>query len=432
VIELPDNIQKIVDLALADASLSDTHKAQLLGSYFLPMDAAFQVQKGVQEKIALGLTPADEDMEEQVQATLFKLKVQTEAERRLASESYAGSSELSWDDLAEATRSWLVQDLIPEDGTCFLVARSNMGKTFLYLDAVLRMAAGMPFLGKATRPAKTLIVLGEGRAGFMARIQSWLRAHGVSADAVRPYLSFIDRANLNNDESLARITEVAEREGVELVVFDTWAATSGIQKEEDNALNSATLNRVRDALPGRSLFFVHHPRKAEEDTDHPVMRGAGALQGSADVVMTLYRDPSYRPASGEAYEFLAVSTEAEHNGKNRDAQTETIRGLFLDEVELEDGDIGRVMNQVDSESISKEARKVRSVLLSKMSGAEFQLASGLTRATAYRYLSKAVEDGVAIKREMTQGPAVYEPTQAWSMLQGKAAEADAEKGWVSK
>lgn len=414
-----DIVQRVLDGADQYGEMSDLQRSAWIGAMFLPRKANDDVWGEI-----LGATPRGSALmlDADVTKELHRLKVQTEAERRLASENYSGSEELSWDDLEAVTRGWLIQDLVPEDGTVFTVARSNLGKTFSYIDAVCRMAVGLDWLGKTTRPAKVLIVLGEGRAGFMARLHAWMLHHGKTAADLKPYLSFIDRANLNNDESLARIVEVAQRDGVELVIYDTWSATSGVHKEEDNALNSATLNRVRDALPGLTHWFIHHPRKAEEDTDHPVMRGAGSLQGSADVVMTMYRDKGFKPASGESYDFIALSTEAEHNGKNRDAQTETVRGLFLEEVALDNGDVGRVLAQVNSEAISYDSRRVREKLTRPMSANEFILHSGLSKTTAYRALSKAVEEGVAVKEPQPMGPAIYRPTQAWSTLQNTAAQ----------
>lgn len=407
--------------AVLASNWTPAQKAQFIGAAALPVDEALKVEIDAKARADSGMTALDDDMEEQIEATLFAMKVKTEAERRLASENYAGTEELSWDDLEAAETRWLIRDLLPEEGVTFLFARSNIGKTFTYIAMLLHMIFGMTFLGKATRPAKALIVLGEGKSGFIDRLKAWCIRHDKTLDDLKPWLSFIDRANLNNDESLDRITEVAEREGVELVVFDTWAATSGVHKEEDNALNAATLNRVKDALPGRALLFVHHPRKAEEDTDHPIMRGAGSLFGAAEVVMAMYRDRAFNPSSGEAADFLALSTEENHGGKNRVAATETIRGLYLDEVDLANGEVGRVVDQVTSEAISKEAREVRKYLTRDMSAAEFCEVYPKSRATAYKHLAKAMEDGVATKIKGPLDLELYHPVDRWNTLMAVAA-----------
>lgn len=423
---VPENMHRLI--AAAKGSGWDPYdQAAMIGAAHFDVDVQVKIMDRAR---AAGSTAGGSAFETETLNALHLLKVRAEAERRLASEAFSSSVELSWDDLEDAKRDYLVQDLVPCEGVVFLFARSNIGKTFTYLDMACRMATGQEFLGKVTRPAKVLIVLGEGKAGFMGRLKGWLIANEKTADDLRPWLSFIDGANLNNDESLARIKEVAEREAVELVIFDTWAGTSGVHKEDDAALNSETLRRVQMALPSRALMFIHHPRKAEQDTDTPVMRGSGALDGRADVVMSMYRDHKFIPATGERHEFIALSTEAEHNGKNRDAQTETIRGLYLDEVELPSGDMSRVMRQVGSESIRRESRFVREHLTQAMSLNEFIEASAKSKTTAHRYLKFAIEDGVAVKARGPLGTELYEPTQKWAGLLETAREEV--PAWASK
>jgi hypothetical protein len=398
-------------------------KAKYLGANLLPVGDMLGIKSTVKAQVDAGMTASDDDMEEQIAATLFALKVKSEAERRLLAELFSGSAEITWQDLEEARREFLIDDLLPNGGTCVICARSNLGKTFTYIDMVCRMIVGMPWLGKRTRRVKVLIVLGEGKAGFMSRLRGWMTAHGKTPDDIRPWMSFIDRANLNNDESLKRIREVAEREEVGLVIYDTWAAASGIQKEDDAVLTSRTINRVKDAMPDLTHLFIHHPRKAEQDTDSPVMRGSGAFEAAADIVMMMYADRKFIPASGESFDFIALSTEQDHNGKARDAQTETIRGLYLDEVELPDGSVSRVMRLLDSETISTESREVRRVLTRPMSHAEYTLASGKSRSTAYRYLQQAVADGIARKEPGPLNVELYVPTQQWTTLLSESARA---------
>lgn len=422
--EAGDEMSSVQIVGKSQASLINTAlsqdwtpamKAQMIGAAHLPDKDMRAVMESVLDRAKSGNTGAVEDMEEQIEATMFTMRVKSEAERRILSELFKGTDELSWDDLEGARRDFIIPGLLTTGGVCVICARSNLGKTFTYIDMVCRMSCGMTWLGKPTRQAKTLIVLGEGKAGFMSRLQGWMTAHGKTAEDLRPWLSFIDRANLNNDESLSRIREVVEREGVEVVVYDTWAATSGIMKEDDAVLTTQTINRVKDAMPDLTHLFIHHPRKAEQDTDAPVMRGSGAFEGAADIVMMMYRDRKFIPASGEAFDFIALSTEQDHNGKAREAQTETIRGLYLDDVELPDGSTSRVMRLLDSETISKEAREVRRVLTRAMSLAEYMLASGKPKTTAHRYLKHALEDGIAVKQAGPAGLDLYAPTQHWNL-----------------
>lgn len=346
-----------------------------------------------------------ESDENQVAALVKKLKTQAEAERRIAGENYSGSKALSWEEMREHKATFIIEDLIPDDAVVFTVARANLGKTFSYIDAVCRMAAGMDWLGKKTRPAKTLIVLGEGRNGFIDRLDSWREAHGVDESVLREWIAFVDGANLANDVSLDLLKELAEKHQAELIVLDTWSVTSGATKEEDNALNADLLRRALTIRQGVTLWNIHHPRKAEEDTDAPVMRGAGALYGRAEVVMTMWKDRTFTSNDGTEREWLAISTDGDHKGKNRVGATETIRGLYLSEDYATP-----VFTQAVGQSLSRKATKTLKLVTRTMTVKEYQSKAGVAENTARDHLTAGVAEGV-LRRLPGAGnaPDKYEP-----------------------
>ena len=134
---------------------------------------------------------------------------------------------------------------------------------------VCRMVHGRPWLGKETQRAKTLIILGEGAAGITQRIRAWCDFYGGDYEKVWEWVSFVGQFNINADDQLAKVQKHAR--DAELVILDTYAMTSGVESEDDAALQSITLNRARSINPDAALFFTHHPRKADEDSDKPVM-----------------------------------------------------------------------------------------------------------------------------------------------------------------
>lgn len=326
-----------------------------------------------------------------VEEKYIELKALQLAANKIAAEGFTGSLELTIDDLKATKSVFLVQDLLPVDSIGFMVARSNLGKTFAYVDMCCRMMFGMPWLGKATSPSKIVIVLGEGKAGFYERLESWFEHHNQDPALIPEFMAFIDGANLFSDQSIEKISEVANRMNADLIVFDTWAATSGVAEENAGGLNSEALNRATKIRPGASLLFVHHPTKNSEKSDSPELRGSGALKGRADVVMTMYNDAKYRPATGENEEWIALSTEVSHAGKNRNARTETIRGIFLKSTELG----GKVLMQLESETLSERARLVRTQLIGEMTVKEFAVKTNDSDSTAKRNLTAAVTEGIA-------------------------------------
>jgi hypothetical protein len=323
----------------------------------------------------------------------MELKATQIAANKIAADGFVGSEEITVAQLRATKTDFLVKDLLPVASIGFLVARSNLGKTFAYIDMCCRMVCGMPWLGKATVQAKILIVLGEGRAGFIDRIDAWFDYHQQDPSLIEDYFFFVDGANLFSDVSIDRIREVADREHVDLIVFDTWAATSGVTEENAGGLNSEALNRTAKIRPIATSLFVHHPTKATEKTTHPELRGSGALKGRADVVMTMYSDAEFTAATGENEDWIALSTEFDHGGKNRNAKTETIRGLYLQDA----GEESKVFTQIESESLSLGAREVRKHLKGEMTVKALTTSAGKSDSTWKRRLDAAIAEGIAIR-----------------------------------
>ena len=259
-------------------------------------------------------------------------KAKQNAARRLASEQYTGTVEVSWADFLEQPDTpWLLHDLIAERSLNFLVARQNTGKSFAYLDMVLCMATGRDWHGVPTAPAKVMLVIGEGFSRFHKRVKAWCAQYDVDPLTLADNFVTFDGANLNNSESLRILSERVASFQPDLIVYDTWAQTSGISDENEAALASLTLNSAREIAPDAALLFVAHPTKSSEDTTHPILRGSGALAGAADCIMTMFVDSGY--TTGLDRKYLAISTESEHGGKSRDAEQQTLRGFYLESVD---------------------------------------------------------------------------------------------------
>lgn len=339
-----------------------------------------------------GSSPQDLIIQELAKTKYLEMKAIDEAKSKIASENFSGSTELTLEDLKATKGSYLVEDLIYVESINFMIARPNLGKTYAYVDMSCRVAFELPWLGKQTRAGKILIVLGEGKAGFYQRLETWIQVHGFDMDDLQGKLFFIDGANLFNDESIKKISEVANREAVDLIIFDTWAATAGVSDENAGALNSEALNRAVKIRPESALLFVHHPTKNTEQTDRPEMRGSSALKGRADCVMTMYDESkSFTPTVGGKQAWIALSTEFSHGGKNRNARTETLRGLYLADI----GEEGKIFTQIDSEAMSKQSARVREKLVGVMTVTEFAAVLQMSSATARRCLDKATSEGIA-------------------------------------
>ncbi len=316
---------------------------------------------------------------------LVDKQAEQEAAREIAAQNYKGTREVGVEDLFKKVE-WLVEDLIPRRGTSFLVARPNLGKTFTAEDMIGHGAFGAEWLGKATVPFRTMWVAGEGLAGLGARLEAWCSHNGVELAALLARVKIVDGACLTSDSSLEKLSEIANRHEADLIVFDTYAATSGVISEDDAAMNQAVVNAAREIRPESAVLFLHHPTKATEASDCPVMRGSGALSGTVDSVMTLWRDPDFSK-DPLRQGWFALSTENSHGGKCRDARTQTIRGLRI--IPVDDSAV-MVHNpdSADAPEPSKAEQRVIKHLIGCMTVAEYQEAAGISHGTATNDLKK--------------------------------------------
>jgi hypothetical protein len=237
--------------------------------------------------------------------------------------------------------------------------------------------------------------------------------NGQSLSQVKKFVRFIDGANLNSDTSIQRITALADEIGAELIVFDTWNATSGVKDENDAALSAEVLNRAVSIRSEAACLFVHHPTKNTADTKSPVMRGSSALDGRADLVLTLFETKEVAPPKAlSGITLMALSSESQHGGKNRHNETETIKGIYLANV----GEKGKAIQFLGSETFDASTSRILSVLKSSMTVAEVTESVNessddkVSEATIRRHLKKAIGEGVVIElaRARANEPVKYE------------------------
>jgi hypothetical protein len=352
---------------------------------------------------------SDEAFEGEVEAAIRKKRIEREAQQRLFLSETSTTEEISWDELGSSNHDYLVQDLIPKGGIVFIAAKPNLGKTLAYVDMVCKAATGNTWLGKDTRPFKTMIVVSEGLSGLQKRFESWCQYHGIDLDAIKPWIVFARGVNLSNRRSLVKLKEIVDRHAPELIIFDTYSGTSGVTDEDDAGPATQVLREVKEISDDATVLFVHHPNKATEKTQAPVMRGTSVLHASADVVMTIYEEKDKRPDK-DAHKLLALSTEGNHAGKNRDSNNETIRGIYIDGSKTE----------VPVFSWSKDlfrnprANKIRGLLaLNPMTVLQVANVLGVSAKTADRYIKDAIDAGLIVKipSKAANKPHLYKPAK---------------------
>lgn len=183
--------------------------------------------------------------------------------------------------------SWLIHEMIVDDGLSVIYGAPGAGKSFISLDMALRLAHAMDWHGRAAKPAGVLYIAGEGARGLGKRIKGWRHKHGLDGvDA--PFLLLPVAVELLDEAQRAKllrtIDAACERAGfhIGLIVIDTVSrALAGADENGQEAMGAFV--KACDAIrnhAGGAVLGVHHSGK-EKDRG---MRGSTVLLGACDAV----------------------------------------------------------------------------------------------------------------------------------------------------
>ena len=190
---------------------------------------------------------------------------------------------------------WLIKRHLPREGTGFIYAAPGVGKTFLALDMMLTITAGLddwngdPIV--APRDGFILYIAAEGSFGFRNRIKAWMKDRDVSADALSRFRLIEKTINFmakDDKERLARTVRAVSNEvsgPLIAVVVDTVSraipgADENLQK--DMSLFISACDDVHKEFHC-VVIGVHHAGKNGD------MRGSTAIPGGGDFIFKLDR-----------------------------------------------------------------------------------------------------------------------------------------------
>lgn len=166
-------------------------------------------------------------------------------------------------------RHYVVKDLIYERSTFLVYGASQAGKSFLAIDLLLSVAAGIPWMGHNTEPGLAVYVASEGRDGVHARVAGWKAAHPGKEEATvfRPQqadFNLLDAGHV--DELIAEISSHHANGNIrpKLVIIDTLSsAIPGADENNQAPMSTVMMNLRRIAEhTGAAVGVVHHVSKA--------------------------------------------------------------------------------------------------------------------------------------------------------------------------
>jgi AAA domain len=162
----------------------------------------------------------------------------------------------------------IIEGLIPQQSITFVVGDSGLGKSPLFYQALLCVAAGIPFLGKNVRQSRVLYMDCENGAGQVEGIVAQLSKHLQLAQPPDDLLLW----NLNDcpedfGQPSASLRRMLDATKPKLVVLDPFNAIFN-DVEKDNPSGARVYLEMRGLMRdfGCGFILIHHPRKSDKDS----------------------------------------------------------------------------------------------------------------------------------------------------------------------
>ncbi|MDP2125280.1 MAG: AAA family ATPase [Parvibaculum sp.] len=183
----------------------------------------------------------------------------------------------------------LVRGLLPQVGTTCLFGAPGTGKSFIALDMVLSVAAGLDVLGRKSLQGATVYLTTEGRTGLKARAIAWSLARALDISNL-PIALAEEPMNLRDPQVVATLIDRVRRleinSGVpcRFICVDTLSQClfGDENRQEDMAEFTGAMTRIANTL-GAQVCVVHHSGKDKTKG----ARGSSVINGNFDTLLAL-------------------------------------------------------------------------------------------------------------------------------------------------
>lgn len=226
--------------------------------------------------------------------------------RTLGSVEQCGHDELLDMDLPPP--SWLVSELVADDGLTWLGGKKKLGKSWLLMQIAVAVATGGAVLGRqATRGSVAYLCLEDGRRRLKDRLLKQQAPRGL------PITWYTRFPSLDGD-GMGYLLELLDEHKPRLLIIDTLAAAKTGKTDENEAGGMADLG---NALRGLGQVFHagilcshHHGKMTGGDPGHD-LRGSSAIGGAGDVNLGLYEEAGGCVLRGEGRDVDKLSLSIE-------------------------------------------------------------------------------------------------------------------------
>lgn len=195
---------------------------------------------------------------------------------------------LSNDMTAGAEPEWLVDGVLPEEGTGMLYAPSSAGKTFIGIDLCYAVQNGQSWAGKGVKQGRAVYVAAEDSAGVCYRARAQFDA-GEYDDPFSIVRADDDGLSLISEgQDLNKLIEDIDfargDDDVRLIIIETFEKIAeGIDENMSGPVGQVWSNLARIARRfGCFVLLAHHTGKGGE-----TYRGSSTFKNRADTVLSI-------------------------------------------------------------------------------------------------------------------------------------------------
>jgi hypothetical protein len=187
-------------------------------------------------------------------------------------------------DLTIEPVNWLIQDYLPLDTIGFIYGAWGTYKSFIALDMLLCVAAGIPYHGQQVRQGAVFYICGEGHNGIAKRVQAWGIENGIEIDELPFYVSEVPAQLSSPDnveaiyQAIKSLTDASQQLPV-FIVVDTLARNLGGNASESvdvSLMFSHLIQYLRQPFKCVIAVIAHIGHSADSRMLGSYSLGAGA------------------------------------------------------------------------------------------------------------------------------------------------------------
>ena len=302
---------------------------------------------------------------------------------------------LSFDDILNLPpKQWIIDGIIGYNDLVMLYGESNKGKTFVALDLIVACLTGGKFANKYSKKLdRVCYMTGEGRTGLQQRINGIYFSRNITKEQKKGFIASLDTPQLFqadhpfNSNTFIEEYKAIYGEKLDLLIIDTLHnATVGLN-ENSSTDAGVVLERMRYLQKelNCTIIIVHHANKGGQ-----AERGSTAYRGAMDSILEVrmnrlvcskQKDASFFDNKGfsilenEKGAYLLWDDETQNNEKIS----------FLEKLNVQ-----KILSVFKNED-------------EKLKSSQLQEATGLTRSSMSRLLSKMTERNLLKREKLNKG-----------------------------